>query len=117
MQGVGHHTSLRQKQRLSWHIFFPRFLKHCRAELKNCIEVLRFVVMYLGGLILFILEFKTVQDILAIIIPPIIIGLSVVYLTLLPSYLVVPFVLLPKKLTLPVLSLSVFFSFFIVFLI
>ena len=73
--------------------------------------------MYIGGLLLFTLEFKTVQEILAIVIPPVIIGLSVMYLTLLPSYLVVPFVLLPKKFTLPVLGLSVFLSFFIVFLI
>lgn len=117
MQGVGHHTSLRQKQRLSWHIFFPRFLKHCRAELKNSAEVLRFVIMYIGGLFLFLIEFEAVQGVLGVILPPVIIGLSVMYLTLLPSYLIVPFVLLPKKFTLPALGLSVLFSFFIVFLI
>ena len=117
----GHQQTVRHSKNTEysffWNTFLVNFIKNISNELKSIVEGLRFVIMYIGGLFLFLIEFKVVQGVLGIIIPPVIIGLSVMYLTLLPSYLVVPLVLLPKKFTMPIVGLSVLFSFFIVFLI
>jgi hypothetical protein len=51
------------------------------------------------------------------IIPRVIVYFVGMYLTLLPLYLVVPLVLLPKKVSYPILGLSLLLSFFIVFLV
>ena len=51
------------------------------------------------------------------IIPFIIVYFAGIYLTLLPLYLVIILALIPKKTSYPLLGLSIFLSFFIVFLV
>ncbi len=51
------------------------------------------------------------------IIPFIVVYFAGIYLTLLPLYLVIILALIPKKASYPLLGLSIFLSFFIVFLV
>lgn len=112
-QHLRHHSS----SHLTLEIFLTRFKKNIRKDLKNIQDILVFVVTSLYGVLLFLLDFEMVNKVLGIILPPLFIYFTGTYMTLLPYYVVIPLVFIPKQYSLPIIGLSVVLSFFIVFMV
>lgn len=101
--------------------FLVRFQKNLLLEISKALLVLRtffvFVSSIVYGALLFLFDFDIVKDVFWFLFPYLAFYVIGLYLTLLPMYVVIILIFLPTRIKWPILSLAVFFSFFIVFLV
>ena len=120
-ENVPTHSSYHQRKHTSWGNFLV-FIK------KNFIVLLttskRFISIFIAvistleyGLISFLFEFSLPKTIVGIVLPPVLVYLIGTYMTLLPSYVVIPLIFAPARIAWSVLGISMIVSFFKIFLI
>lgn len=101
--------------------FLVRLRKNLVLETKKLLHQLliigAFFASMLTGAIVFLFEFETTKKVAGFILPLLFIYISGKYLTLLPMYIVFVLLVIPIKAAGVILATSVFFSFFIIFLI
>lgn len=89
------------------------FFKGLLAIFQYIYFVLSLVVLSVGGVLLFLLEFAIVKSVTSFIFARLGIYLMAQYLTVLPTYIVILLVLLPVKFSLPITLVVSIFSLFI----
>ena len=97
--------------------FGQRFKKNLGIELVNAKNILTFIIISSIASMMFVLEFPMVKKVLGFVFPFFILYFGGKYLTLLPGYLVIILTWIPKKLSYPVLGVSILLSLFMVFLV
>ncbi len=101
--------------------FFFRFKENLVKELLLVLSVgvtvYAYVAAGLYGIILFLLEIKELRSVIGYVLLPFLIYYFGKYLTLLPISVVIFLIFLPGRITWPILGLSAFFSFFLVFMV
>lgn len=115
------HAHLAHSDSVNTSHFLFRLKKNFILELKKAVSLffLSFKMFIIGVIALFdfLSKFPLFVQGKGMILPKIIISFVGMYLTLLPTSIVIGLLFIPKKIAMPVLGLSVFFSFFKVFLI
>lgn len=108
----------------SAHVYKKNFNKEGLVEdfIRNIVYVFRSLVSVAGifflsvfGVLLFLLEFGIVKGTLIFIVTRLGVYLLAQYVTILPTYLVVLFVLLPTKFSFPMTAVISFVSLFVLF--
>lgn len=114
-------SSYHQRKRTSWGNFLVFLKKNFIVLLttsKQFISIFIAVISTLEyGLISFLFEFSLPKTIVGIVLPPVLVYLIGTYMTLLPSYVVIPLIFAPAKIAWSVLGISMIVSFFKIFLI
>lgn len=114
-----HTTSARQNY--SYKDFIIRLGKNSKHEsivaLRQLYFLYRVIVVTIGGFLFFIFGFSLMKEIFKAVSRILFIYITVVYLTLLPTYVFFFLVLLPMKWTGRILGIAVFYAFFSTFLI
>lgn len=105
----------------SWFGFFAWVKKSFVMILSAC---KRFISIFIAvfstleyGLIMFLFEFSLPKTVVGTLLPPVLIYLIGTYMTLLPSYIVIPLIFAPARIAWSVLGISMivgFFKFFII---
>lgn len=109
------HSSYAHKKDFKKQNIFADFLRGVLLVFQYIYFILSLIVISIGGIVLFVLEFAPVQTVVTFIVTRLGVYLIAEYLTVLPTYMVIILVLMPIKFSLPIALLCSFFSLFIFF--
>lgn len=113
---VSHNNQNTHKKTIMWIFFFKYLKKNLAKDVKMIVFAVKIAFLFLHyGLFTFLSGYTIFSNTVAKIRLVLFVGIVGVYCTLLPNIAVFILYFLPTKIGIPLLLLSVIFSFFIVF--